>query len=461
MDVRQKVITVFIVAVVVIAALVVGMRLDDKEDSGVVNSDIVVLQDGMTVFEDASELPDEFTITFDLTTVFTGWDGDELVLGVDPRDGPVTIGYKVGLSWTEASQYFVDVYTEKEESGWDTAVSCGSEDVTDDVYNRWVRTEGSEGDVSYDVKIVVDEPVSRLYCRSPIEPRLGDLTGQEFGYRIVGQNADGLLSGEMTLTYGESDDGSDYIVGMTYSVTTATNTELTGEDTLQMPKDDPWNGGVFDGGWDIYTYWGEKHLDVMFTEGEDSFLDRYVSDGILYESVYSMDDVLAIVMLDSAEVLGERTLSPTEYTYTAEIDGDDITTKQDITGSASYERLDSTGTYALMRSYNLIIIGDDVWVDQEVTRWEPLSDDIPGERQGTMYLDTVWGRIEVDIFTEFFDGEDHSANYYSYKGAIPVKWTYLLANDDWIILNYNVVSYTFEGEVYKSLDKLLPHAMEW
>lgn len=423
MDIKTKTAVVVITALAVLLGGMYGLATSDSDNGGpftAKNSDLVVLQDGEPVLKERFAVPDSFVV------MLTGIGLTEMREGIlsisSEGASTVVVQYTVSFEWSEKSRYMVGIQPSAEDV-CDITVIRNGEEVTDDICGKWIEPGTSQGRTSYKVTISFDcSEDQAVNVFNYIDACYGNLSGQSFGYRIVGQDENGLVSGTLEMTYEDTGDDN-YLIGWGYEMSDSANSFSEGAGGLTAPKDAPWStDGIFTGFTEIETLWGPRITDCTLVYRDDGLLSFYAADGILYEAVLERGDTLIILQLVGSDLLGRCTVPPKTWSYSMGITGSALVdgTASEVSGRSDTAHLDSTSLYDLAsESFEVSVGGKPMW-DYEELSWS-MGDSIIdfGTFLGTETISTVWGEVEAEVFfTEYIGGE---TTVYVYQGSVPLR----------------------------------------
>lgn len=456
MDIKTKTAVVVITAIAVLLGGMYGLAASDTDECGpftAKNSDLTVLQDGEPILKERFSVPESFII---MLTGFGTTGMEDGILGISSEGVSTTVvQFTVSFEWSEMCRYMIGIQPSTEEM-CDIAVNQNGKDVTEDVCGKWTEPGSAHGRISYRVTVSFDcSEDQAVNVFEYIDPCYGDLSGQAFGYRIVGQDGNGLVTGTLEMTYEDAGDG-EYLIGWSYGMSDSSNAFSEDAGGLTVLKDAPWStDGVFTGFEEIGTLWGPRISDCVISYLDEGLLSLYAADGILYEAVLERGDALIILQLVGSDLLGRCTVPSQTWSYSMRITGSAIVdgTVSEVSGRSDTARLDSTSLYDLIsESFEASVGGMPMW-DYEELSWSRGGSIIDfGTFQGTETISTVWGDVEAEVFsTEYIGGERTT---YIYRGSMPLRmetsWNGLDGSK--LTMVYETDSFLIGGEPCGSLD---------
>lgn len=422
MDIKTKSAVVVITALAVLLGGMYGLAASDSDDDGsftATNSGLMVLQDGEPVLRERFSVPGSLAIMLN-GMGSTGMDDGILSISTEGVISTV-VQYTVVFEWSERCRYMVDIQPSTEEL-CSIAVTQNGKDVTDDVRGTWTEPGTPQGRAEYRVSMAFDcSEDQAVGVYSLIDACYGDLSGQAFGYRIVGQDGDVPVSGTLEMTYEDGGDDS-YLIGWSYEITGGSEGFSEGSGTLISPKDAAWSEGISSGTTDIDTLWGTRIADRIDAYRDEGLLTLYAADGILYEASFDDGETLVILQLVGSDLLGEPAPLPPTCSYSMSITGSGVVegVTMDVVGRTTTERLDSTSFYSLVSEMLSIAVGGETMSDYSETSWSEDGDTVDcGLFLETRIISTAWGDVETEVFVEEHIGGDTSV--FIYKGVLPLR----------------------------------------
>lgn len=284
-----------------------------------------------------------------------------------------------------------------------------------------------------------------------------DMDGEVFEYRIVGQDADGFITGSMVLEVGYVGDGM-YDLVLAWTVSYPDGIIESGSTTLSFRSDAFWTDGEHMGEKGLFTYWGRVPAEVYRTGDTE----LYVCDGILYEAVHECDGDLVIVQLTGSGYLGEGTVEPHLFSYVMEAEGftrhggEEV----DVTGTIEVERHDATGTHVLDSTRYDLAEGGEPLDDPLIISWDPIDAD-DAEFSG---LETVWTSAWGTVDTVRYSSDQGGRFvWWLYDDFITVEMVSLYTEDDGSLLfiEAETVSIVLDGDEVTDISEISGLADEW